>query len=335
MLWLKWLALGLLGVFAVAVVVLVAGALLSLDWKRGHARAAAALRPLTDPGAQPDGLTSIRVGSLTFRARVANLAGGGEPMILLHGFPQTSASWQPLMSAAAALDYRVVAFDQRGYSPGARPNGVDAYTIDRMVGDVIGVADALGFDRFHLVGHDWGAAVGWSVAMAHPQRLYSWSALSIAHPFAFGEAVRSDPDQRKRSRYFLLFRTPWLPELLLGFNNRQLMRRSMYRWMPEHQASEYLAVFAEPGALTAALNWYRAMGRGSLGLQDPNVTTPVLFIWGNRDPAAGRKAVDLQEQYLDGPYEKLELDAGHWLIERRTETVVEAILGHVGGASSS
>ena len=334
MLWLKWFAVGFLGSVVVAGIVLVIGALLSMDWRRAHRQASAALKPLGNPRTQPDGLTSIAVGPHTFRARVANLSGEGEAVILLHGFPQTSAAWEPLIRAAAALGYRVVAFDQRGYSPGARPDAVNAYALDRLVGDVIGVADAAGLERFHLVGHDWGAAVGWGVAMAEPERLLSWSALSIAHPYAFGEAVRTDPDQRKRSRYFLLFRTPWLPELLLSFNDRQLMRSIMYRWMPEDQAREYLDVFAEPGALTGALNWYRAMGRGASLPGDPEVTTPVLFIWGNRDPAAGRKAVDLQAKYIKGPYQKIELDAGHWLIERRTDTVVTAILAHIANSSS-
>ena len=325
----NWIVFGLSGVFVAGAAVLIVGALVTMDWTRRHRASAAALEPLRDPRQQPDGLTSIRVGELVFRARVANLSGDGDAIVLLHGFPQTSAAWAPLVAAAADRGYRVVAFDQRGYSPGARPGGKEAYTIDKLFGDVLGVADALGFERFHLVGHDWGAAVGWALVMAKPDRVLSWSALSIAHSFAFGEAVRTDADQRRRSRYFLLFRAPVLPELLLSFNRCQVFRSLMYRWMPADHVEEYLRVFREPGALIAALNWYRAVGRGGTSALPPNVRIPVLFIWGNRDPAAGRKSVDLQAQYLEGPYERIELDAGHWLLERRTDVVIDAVLGHV------
>ncbi len=325
----NWLVFGLFGVFLAGVAVLVVGALLTMDWKRRHRASSAALEPLRDPGRQSDGLTLIRVGEFAFRARVANLSGDGDPIVLLHGFPQTSAAWAPLVAAATDRGHPVVAFDQRGYSPGARPGGKDAYTIDKLFGDVLGVADALGFERFHLAGHDWGAAVGWALVMARPDRVLSWSALSIAHSLAFGEAVRTDADQRRRSRYFLLFRTPVLPELLLSFNRCQVFRSLMYRWMPRDHVDEYLRVFTEPGALTAVLNWYRAVGRGGTASLPPKVRVPVLFIWGNRDPAAGRKSVDLQARYLEGPYERIELDAGHWLLERRTDVVVDAVLRHV------
>jgi len=191
------------------------------------------------------------------------------------------------------------------------------------------VADTLGIRRFHLAGHDWGSATGWAAVMTRPERILSWSALSIAHPMAFLDAVRNDPDQRRRSRYILLFRLRWLPEALLAWGRHLLLRRLMYRWMPEAHAREYLALFAEPGALTAVLNYYRAMGRGaSVGLR-PEIDRPVLFIWGNRDPAAGRTAAENQAKFMRGAYRFLELDAGHWLLERRTDVVVDAILEHV------
>ena len=333
MIWFEWGVFGLLGIIFLAIVVLLVGALVSLDWKQRHSAATATLDPLRPAHEQADGLTIIQVGPLSFRARVANLGGTGDAIILLHGFPQTSATWQPLIAAAALRGYRVIAFDLRGYSPGARPKAVSAYTREPLIEDVIGVADAAGFDRFHLVGHDWGSAVGWSVLLAHPERVISWSSLSIAHPYAFEEAVRTDPEQRKRSRYIQFFRLPWLPELMLAFNRLQVFRSLMYHCMPTEHADEYLRVFAEPGALTGVLNYYRALGLSRAPPSGPNVDRPVLFIWGNRDPAAGRKAVDAQDQYIKGPYTKLELDAGHWLLERRTDEVIDAVLAHIQSAS--
>lgn len=299
---------------------------LSLDWQSQHLRSTLAL-PTLDGIA--DGLVRIPLGRFDYRARVANLHAEGDALILLHGFPQTSAAWEPLIAAAAAAGYRVVAFDQRGYSPTARPSGKEHYQIDELSADVLKIADALGFDRFHLAGHDWGAAVGWAVVSRAAERVLSWSALSIAHPLAFGEAIRSDEDQRRRSRYILLFRTPIVAELLLMFNRLMVFRRLMYRYMPEAHADEYLRVFSEPGALTAILNWYRAMGVAGNRSVSAEITTPLLFVWGNRDPAAGRRAVELQDQYIKGPYEKKELDAAHWLLERRADIVVPAILEHL------
>jgi len=333
MIWLKWSAFGILGFIVIGLLILLVSALLSLDWAKKHGRTTAALDQLHNADEQADGLTLIQVSDLSFRARVANLGGSGDAMILLHGFPQTSISWQPLIKVAADRGYRVIAFDQRGYSPGARPDGVDAYTMTQLVADVIGVADAAGFDRFHLVGHDWGSAVAWSVLMANPERVLSLSSLSIPHPLAFGKAVMTDSDQRRRSRYIRFFRVPWLPELVLSFAHRFLLRSIIYQWLPAAHTEEYLRVLAEPGALTGVLNWYRALERGESPLWEKNVHKPVLHIWGNRDPAVGRKAVELQEQYILGPYTNLELDAGHWLLETRTKIVIENILKHIKASS--
>ena len=333
MIWLKLVAFGMLGLIGLTIIILAVGTLISLDWGKRHARATAALDTLKRGHEQADGLVRIESGELSFRARVANMRGDGDAVILLHGFPQTSAAWQPLIDAAAGSGYRVIAFDQRGYSPGARPGGIAAYTKTHLVSDVLGVANAAGFKRFHLVGHDWGSAVAWSVLMAYPDRVLSLSSLSIPHPLAFGEAVQTDPDQRKRSRYIAFFRTPWLPELILSFNRRQLFRTLMYQWMPKAHVEEYLAVFAEPGALTGALNWYRALYKREPVVWEPLVNKPVLFIWGNRDTAAGRKGVELQRQYVLGPYTLVEVDAEHWLLETRTKLVVDNILKHLASSS--
>jgi len=329
LLWLKWSVLGLVTVVIVTLLILWIGTRLSLDGQRRHSKATAALPLFTAGTAVPDGLMRIGVADLEFRARVWNLSGDGDAVILLHGFPQSSASWIPVATELASRGYRVVAVDQRGYSPGARPDGIDAYTIDKLIGDVLGVADALGFERFHLAGHDWGSAVGWSVALSAPERILSWSGLSVPHPFAFAEAVRSDPDQRSRSKYFLLFRLPWLPEQLLGFNGQRILYSVMYHLMPAEHAVEYRAIVSEPGAMTAVLNYYRAMGRGAGLAAGPETELPVLFLWGNRDPAIGRRGVELQAQYLKGPSAFIEIDGGHWLLERNADETVPAILAHI------
>jgi pimeloyl-ACP methyl ester carboxylesterase len=244
---------------------------------------------------------------------------------MLHGFPETSAMWTPLIELLADQGYRVIAFDQRGYSPGARPRGAESYAIPHLVDDVFAVAQAAGMAQFHLIGHDWGAAVGWAAVMGRPDSLYSWTSLSIPHIAAFSAALANDADQRKRSSYMLLFRTPLLPEALFTFNNLDLMKKAMYGEMSDAQRAEYVATFSEPGALTAALNWYRAPAGFDVA-PAPKVRIPVLFIWGNRDPAVGRAAVEGQKQFIEGPLEFHEINAGHWLMEEATDQVDSTIL---------
>lgn len=306
----------------------------SFDRQKNHTRAALAL-PSHDQIENCFSLCSITTKELCFRARVYNLHGKGDAIILLHGFPQSSISWQAFFDAAKNLDYKIIAFDQRGYSPGARLKNIHDYTTAKLVEDVFSIADALNIQRFHLAGHDWGAAIGWATVMSQSKRILSWTALSIPHSLAFFEALRNDKEQKKKSRYIILFRMRWLPELLLTAGRLFILKSLMFRWMPKLHGQEYLAILSEPGALSAVLNWYRAMGVGEKFSYNADINVPVLFIWGNRDPAVSRRSVFLQDQYIKGIYKKIELDAGHWLLERRTDLVVQEMLKHIGGASKN
>lgn len=317
------------------VVVLQIGSSLTMDRDRLHSQASMALPALSEwvtDGAHQSGLVNITTDNgMTFRARVAGFDDTTRPLvILLHGFPVTSAMWIDLIQPLADSGLRVVAFDQRGYSPGARPDAVGAYAVNHLIDDVFAVADVVGEQRFHLVGHDWGAAVGWGAVLARPERVISWTGLSIAHPQAFQEALQNDPDQQSRSRYFALFQTPWLPETLFTFNDLALLRGA-YAGMAAEKTTEYAAVFSEPGALSAGLNWYRAMDQGlrQADVDDTNVSIPTLFIWGNRDGAVGRAAIDAMATFMHGPYRNIELDAGHWLFVDQRDAVVEAVVAHI------
>ena len=326
----KFGLIAIVGLLILLVVVLQVGSYLSLDRDFQHTEAS-----LTLPSLAPDsgmGLVTINAAEMSFRARVAGFDGDVDKplVILLHGFPVTSAMWIDLMQPLADEGFRVVAFDQRGYSPGARPEDIDAYRVRLLTDDVFAVADAVGAERFHLVGHDWGAAVGWSVVMSQPQRLISWTGLSIAHPQAFQEALENDPDQQARSGYFAFFQTPWLPETVFTFNGLGLLRGA-YQGMSDEKIEEYMAVFSEPGAMSAGLNWYRAMTQGlqSDSVSSSDINTPTLFIWGNRDGAVGRAAIDAMEEYMKGPYHNIELDAGHWLFVDHKQRVVDSVVAHV------
>ncbi len=325
----------MLGVCAGALGVLWVGAVASRDHDRGHeatTRALPALTPALAIGPEPK-LVTIEAGGFTFRARAAGFTGARGNVVLLHGFPETSIMYEDTLRALAVEDYRVLAFDQRGYSPGARPEGKDAYQAQALMQDVLDVADAVGFERFHLVGHDWGAAIGWQLVMADQgERVRSWTALSIPHITAYGEALATDTDQQERSAYVGFFRLPWLPETLFSFNGLTLMEDSLYAEHPPAEKAEYLKVFAEPGALTAALNWYRAVALDTAPSVDPIVTLPVLFVWGADDPVVGAATLERQRAYLKGPYRELELPTGHWLLQTEGEVVNAAIARHLAEA---
>jgi pimeloyl-ACP methyl ester carboxylesterase len=323
----KWVVIAIFSVLALAIGSLWIAAASNLDRSYRHTATTTGL-PLFM--ARSTGLVRIPGNGFEFRARVAgfdNPAPLGD-LLLLHGFPETSIMYVPLIDAASQAGYRVVAPDQRGYSPGARPAGRSAYHSAQLMADALAIADAVGFDRFHLVGHDWGAAVGWQLAFDSPERLLSYSALSIPHVAAFGAALAANPEQQERSAYMGFFRLPWLPEQIFAVNDFAVLR-TLYTDHPATELEEYLAVFSEPGALTGALNWYRASaGEDGIGTTG-TVTTPVLFIWGNQDPAVGRSAVEGQAQYIDGPLEEIELETGHWLMATAPLKVVQAVLAHV------
>ena len=329
----KWalaLVLAVLLVLLAAALALQLGANRALDRDFRYSAAAQKLPPFTpDMGA---GIATLDANGHTFRVRFAGFNGDSsrEAVILLHGFPVTSAMWLPLIEPLAAAGYRVIAPDQRGYSPGARPEGFEHYRTDTLKEDILAIADALALEQFHLVGHDWGAVAGWVTVMAAPQRITSWTGLSVAHPAAFFDAIQNDPDQQARSRYVMLFVTPWLPEALFT-NNDQAFLRTLYRNMSNEQRGEYLAMFAEPGAMTAALNWYRASAIAPQTLADRalEVSTPTLFIWGNQDEAIAASGVANQARYMKGPYRLIELDASHWLVTDAADTVLAELLDHL------
>ncbi len=308
--------------------VIVAGSLLSLDWSRAHSARTASLPRLADSTSH--GLVRIEANGLVFRARVAGLDSDGPGLVLLHGFPETSAMWERLIAAAAARSYRVIAFDQRGYSPGARPEGVDAYQVDAMLMDVLAVADAAGFEDFHLVGHDWGCVVGWIAAVRHPDRIRSWTGLSIPHPGPMIQQLQGD-----LPAYIEVFNTPWVPELLFSFGGFALLRRSL----PEDEAlrDEYVAVLAEPGALSATLNWYRAIPSSLAGFagESFDVRPPTLFIWGSREGWVSGERLERQRALMQGTYHELEVDAGHWLMQEQRRAVVDRILEHLAAVDAT
>jgi pimeloyl-ACP methyl ester carboxylesterase len=328
----KYLFLGAFLLLILLLLIFITGSKMSMDSDFSHTNATKDL-PKFSPTIG-NGIVNISIGDMTFRARIAGFNGdfSKKVVILLHGFPVTSAMWVDLIRPLEEAGYRVVAFDQRGYSPDARPETLESYTVSKLTKDVFAVADTIGAEEFHLIGHDWGAVVGWSAVLTNPSRITSWTALSIAHPAAFSAALLDDPDQQARSSYFAFFQTPWLPETFFSFNNFSVLK-TLYEGMSEEKKKEYIDVFSEPEALTSALNWYRAMGDTGLSSQDSvvslEVKTPTLFLWGNQDGAVGRVAIDAMAEFMKGPYTNIELEAGHWLFVDKPERIISEILIHI------
>ena len=276
-------------------------------------------------------MTQIEVGGFTFDVRTAGPE-DGEAVILLHGFPQTSYEWRHQIRGLAAAGFRVVAPDQRGYSPGARPQDVADYALPLLVQDVIGVADAVGAERFHIVGHDWGAAVAWTIAVAARDRVISANPVSVPHPDAFAR-VLSDPTscQVEASSYFDVFVQPDSEDAFLA-NDRALLR-GIYDGIDGAAVDEYVRVLGSKAALGAALNWYRANigDRNLQGAALGPVEVPTMFTWSDGDTALCIDGALLTEEYVDGPYRFEVLEGvNHWIPDLAAEAMTTLLLEHLG-----
>lgn len=253
----------------------------------------------------------------------------GTPVVLLHGFPERSSTWREVAPRLHAAGLRTYALDQRGYSPGARPRRRRDYRIEHLVGDVVALIERIG-GPVHLVGHDWGSAVGWSVAMRHPELVRSWTAVSVPHPTAFSKAMK-DKRQRRRSRYMAMFNLPLLPELTArraGGRFDDSMRKA---GMTADEVARFRREIVEYGALPHALGWYRALPltRPVPGL-DPHVKVPTTLVWSDRDIAITRVGVDATERLVDAPYELVVLEGvSHWIPTHAPEACADAVLARV------
>jgi pimeloyl-ACP methyl ester carboxylesterase len=275
------------------------------------------------------------VGTITEYSRSGltfDVTDGGDPadptVVLLHGFPEDRRSWDPISERLVASGFRTLAPDQRGYSPRARPTESypKAYALPELVDDVMALLDAAEVERAHLVGHDWGGGVAWALAGNHPDRVATLTALSTPHPAAVRRAVSTTPWQFAHSSYMLFFQLPWLPEQYLG---RGLERMLLGSGLPRAEAERYAGRMREPGALTGALGWYRALRHAGSVLHRCRV--PTTFVWGRHDAFLGRQAAEATGAMVLGDYRFVEVDEGHWLPERQPELCAAEIAARVAG----
>lgn len=268
----------------------------------------------------PDGPLVLDVWTLGER-------GAPHTVLALHGFPQSARSWQSVGERLVDHGVRVVAPDQRGYSPGARPPGVEQYRMPHLVADALAVADATDAPSFHLLGHDWGAQVGWNVCASAPERVRSFTAVSVPHPRAYATAYATDEDQRQAAAYIGIFWQPGTGEEWLAANDWAVLRR-MLAGLPEDEVEHYVARMREPGMSTAALSWYRAMESAA---DFPVTQVPTTYLWSTGDLALRRRGAELCGEFVDADYRYVELDGvSHWIPDEAPDAVADAVLERIG-----
>lgn len=254
----------------------------------------------------------------------------GEPVLLLHGFPQRGTSWRLVAPLLHEAGYRTLAPDQRGYSRGARPRRRRDYAGQRLLSDLAALAEEVG-TPVHVVGHDWGAAIGWLAAANRPDVVRTFTAVSVPHPAAMAWAARHG-DQLRRSWYFALFSLPWLPErLLAGGRARRMLRAG---GMSPDALGRYDQEVVADGALRGGLQWYRGLPFTDRRLLARPVEVPTTLVWSDGDVALGRAGAERTAAHVTGPYRLVVLaGVSHWIPEEAPQPLADAILDRVRGAA--
>jgi len=249
----------------------------------------------------------------------------GSPTLLLHGFPEFWYGWRHQIGPLAASGLRVIAPDQRGYGLSDKPDGLDAYHLDRLAGDVIALADAYGFAKVRLVGHDWGGLVAWWVASHYPERIERLAILNAPHPGIVGAYMRAHPGQMLRSTYVGLFQLPGLPERLLTADRCRALRRALTSTsrpgaFAAADLDRYVEAWLQPGAMTGMLNWYRALVRLPRA-KPPRVQVPTLILWGRRDTALQAGLAEASLAVCNDGRIRWYDRASHWLAQEEPDAV--------------
>lgn len=275
-------------------------------------------------------ITEYSRSGLTFEVRDEGPL-DGDVVVLLHGFPQLSTSWDQVVPLLHAQGLRTLAPDQRGYSPGARPRGRRPYRGSELAADVLALADLTG-GPVHLVGHDWGAAVAWGTAILAPGKVRTLTAVSVPHPGAFLAAMPRG--QALDSWYMAFFNLPWLPERMMSDprTGGWFLRRG---GMTPAMVATYRRDVVDGGALRGGLGWYRALALSNPVMFRKHVQVPTTYVWSDGDAFLGRAGARLCERYVDGPY-SLEVveGASHWIPDERPRELAAAVLARIASAGA-
>jgi epoxide hydrolase 4 len=272
----------------------------------------------------------FRNASLTLHAAAAGPK-DGPAVVLLHGFPEFWYGWHRQIERLTAAGFRVIAPDQRGYNLSSKPHAVASYALTELVSDVMAIADQLGKEKIFLAGHDWGAVVGWSAALLHPQRIAKLAVLNVPHPSVMRSFLGTRMRQMLRSWYILFFQIPWLPEKIFSAFNfcvgtRAMVSSSRPGTFSPGDLAQYRTAWSQPGALTAMINWYRAALRARIRFSDRTVRVPTRILWGERDRFLMSEMARESLRYCTNAELVFFPDATHWLQHEEPEKVSQLLV---------
>ena len=233
----------------------------------------------------------IQANGLTFHCFTE---GQGDLVLLLHGFPQSSYAWRHQITPLAK-QFKVVAPDLRGYGESSRPEGIENYAMHYLVQDILGIIKALGYEKAHIVGHDWGGAIAWRVAQEHPEVVNKLVILNAPFPQIFFKAIRGNWSQMRKSWYLFFFQIPGLPEALFKWRSKQIVKKVLQGTgakpgtFSKEDLQKYTDALEHPGAFKAAISYFRAALKGKPPSGTGKVSVPTLLIWGEKDQALGKR----------------------------------------------
>lgn len=274
----------------------------------------------------------IKTNGVTLHVVTAGPA-DGEPVILLHGFPEFWYGWRHQIPALAEAGYRVIVPDQRGYNQSDKPQGIENYTLDKLAADVVGLMEALGYQQVYLVGHDWGAVVAWAVGIMYPERLKRLTIMNVPHPSVFQRYIRGNLRQILKSWYVFSFQMPVVPEWLFAMGGysagvRAIKGSGKPDTFSDDDIERYREAWARSGALTGMINWYRAIIQKPPKLSDNvRVRVPTLVIWGKQDAFLSAEMAQLSIEMCDDGQLVMIEDATHWVQHDAAEQVNRLLLG--------
>jgi pimeloyl-ACP methyl ester carboxylesterase len=254
----------------------------------------------------------------------------GKPVFLLHGFPDAWFGWKSQIHALASVGFRVIAPDQRGYNLSDKPKGKTKYRMNILTQDILGLADTLGLDRFHLAGHDFGAMVSWSIAMFSPERLFRLVIANVPHPHVMQQYIRKNLAQLRKSWYAFFFRIPKLPERFVRRRNWNRLMSAMAKGLSEEEQNRYRDAWAQENAITSMINWYRAVSIRSSSQSNASsrITVPTLILWGKQDPHISYEMAQLSEAVCENGQLITFEEASHWVHQDEPDRFNQLMVDH-------
>jgi pimeloyl-ACP methyl ester carboxylesterase len=254
----------------------------------------------------------------------------GEPILLLHGYPDAWFGWKPVMAQLIQKGFRVIAPDQRGYNLSDKPVERTAYHSENIVQDAIDLMAYFGYERFSLAGHDFGGYIAWQIALTHEKRIHKLIILSCFHPKVIQNIAKLNWRQWLKSWYLIFFKLSKLPELFIRFNNFHFLRHNISQHLSEEEKQQYIQSWQQPNFVESTINWYRAPINV---IKRPQLSLPVLIIWGKNDAYLGLEGARKSLKFCENGELKIIENASHWLMQENTKRVTEMMTDFLSSSS--